>query len=155
MNTLQQLVQVQTRQAELSALLTKQHVTNHLPVKEPPMFSGNVFDYPAFITAFDSIICDNVLSDKDRPTVEVRVYALLHDGSDSTLIKESVLKDLGVSVTEVFLKLSTMHGQNSVPVQRIDGLVVQKLDRSETPIPLPKGLFQRNNSIKKRADSNS
>jgi hypothetical protein len=66
MNSLQQLVQVQTRQAELSALLTKQHVTNHLPVKEPPTFSGNVFDYPAFITAFDAIICDNVLSDKDR-----------------------------------------------------------------------------------------
>ena len=66
MNTLQQLVQVQTRQAELSALLTKQHVTNHLPVKEPPTFSGNVFDYPAFITAFDSIICDNVLTNKDR-----------------------------------------------------------------------------------------
>ena len=66
MNTLQQLVQVQTRQAELSALLTKQRITNHLPVKEPPTFSGNVFDYPAFITAFDSIICDNVLSDKDR-----------------------------------------------------------------------------------------
>jgi hypothetical protein len=56
---------VQTRQAELSALLTKQHVSNHLPVNEPPTFSGNVFDYPAFITAFDSIICDNVLSDKD------------------------------------------------------------------------------------------
>ncbi len=52
---------MQTRQAELSALLTKQHVTNHLPVKEPPTFSGNVFDYPAFITAFDSIICDTVL----------------------------------------------------------------------------------------------
>jgi hypothetical protein len=41
-------------------------VTNHLPVKEPPTFSRNVFDYPAFITAFDSIICDNVSSDKDR-----------------------------------------------------------------------------------------
>ena len=64
--TLRQLAEVQTRQAELSALLTKQHVTNHLPVKEPPTFNGNVFDYPAFITAFDSIICDNVLTDKDR-----------------------------------------------------------------------------------------
>jgi hypothetical protein len=63
---------------------------------------------------------------------------LLDDGSDSTFIKESVLKDLGVGGTEVFLKLCTMHGQTSVPVQRIDGLVVQKLYRSETPIPLPK-----------------
>ena len=57
---------MQTRQADLSALLTKQHVTNHLPVKEPPTFNGNVFDYPAFITAFDSIICHNVSTDKDR-----------------------------------------------------------------------------------------
>ena len=64
--TLRQLADVQTRQAELSALLTKQHVTNHLPVKELPTFNGNVFDYPAFITAFDSIICDNVSTDKDR-----------------------------------------------------------------------------------------
>ena len=65
-NTLQQLAEVQTRQAELSALLTKQHVTNHLPVKEPPTFGGDAFDYPAFTTAFDSIICDHVSNDKDR-----------------------------------------------------------------------------------------
>ena len=29
-------------------------------------FSGNAFDYPAFTTAFDSIICENVPSNKDR-----------------------------------------------------------------------------------------
>ena len=57
---------MQTRQAELSALLTKQNITNHLPVKEPPTFHGDVFDYPSFTTAFYSIISNNVLTDKDR-----------------------------------------------------------------------------------------
>ena len=79
-----------------------------------------------------------ILSHKDRPNIETRVYALLDDGSDSTFVKESVLKDLGVSGTEVSLRLNTMHGQTSVPVQRVDGLVVQTLDKSENPILLPK-----------------
>ena len=65
MSTLKQLVEVLTRQAQLSALLTKQNITNHLPVKEPLTFTGDVFDYPSFTTAFDSIISDNELTDKD------------------------------------------------------------------------------------------
>ena len=32
----------------------------------------------------------------------------------------------------------TMHGQISVPVQRVDSLVIQKLDKSENPILIPK-----------------
>ena len=32
---------------------------------------------------------------KDRPSVELRVYALLHDGSDSTFVTNSTLRDLG------------------------------------------------------------
>ncbi len=79
-----------------------------------------------------------LLSHRDRPNIEVCVYALLDDGSDSTFVKDSVAKDLGVSGTKMSLKLNTMHGQTSVPVHRIDGLVVQKFDRSESPIPLPK-----------------
>ena len=79
-----------------------------------------------------------ILRYQDRPNIETRVYALLDDGSDSTFVKESVLKDLGVSGTELSLRLNTMHGQTSVPVQRVDGLVVQTLDKSENPILLPK-----------------
>ena len=79
-----------------------------------------------------------ILRYKDRPNIETRVYALLDDGSDSTFVKDSVLKDLGVRGTEVSLRLNTMHGQTSVPVQRVDGLVVQTLDKSENPILLPK-----------------
>ncbi len=77
-------------------------------------------------------------SHKDHPNIEVCVYALLDDGSDSTFVKDLVAKDLGVSGTKMSLKLNTMHGQTSVPVHRIDGLVVQKFDRSESSIPLPK-----------------
>ena len=47
-------------------MLVKQNQLNHLPVKEPPVFSSDPFDYPAFTTAFDSIISANVPSNKDR-----------------------------------------------------------------------------------------
>ena len=36
-----------------------------MQVKEPPIFNCIIFDYPSFTTAFDSIISDNVLTDKD------------------------------------------------------------------------------------------
>ena len=59
---LNHLVNLQTKQTELSLLLINQQKAVHLPVKEPPVFSGNSFEYPAFITAFDSIIASNVHS---------------------------------------------------------------------------------------------
>ena len=64
--TLSHLVSLQAKQTELSLLLINQQKTVHLPVKEPPVFSGDSFEYPAFITAFDSIIANNVHADKDR-----------------------------------------------------------------------------------------
>lgn len=79
-----------------------------------------------------------ILSLKEQPDTEIRVYALLDDCSDSTFVKDSVLKELGVSGTDVSLKLNTMHGQTSISVQRVEGLVVQRLNRSEDPIHLPK-----------------
>ena len=97
--------------------------------------SSNHIEESSVITA---MFVPVILSHRDRPHVEVRVYALLDGGSDSTFIKNSVLKDLGVSGTEVSLKLNTMHGESSVPVQRVDGLLAKKLDRGEEPIPLPK-----------------
>ena len=54
------------KQAELSSLIINQQKISSLPVKEPPVFSGDYFEYPAFVTAFDSIICSNVPSNKDR-----------------------------------------------------------------------------------------
>ena len=66
---------------------------------------------------------------KDCPSVEVSVYTILNDGSDSTFITNSTLRDLGVKGTEVSLKFNTIHGENSIPAQKVEGLVVQKLDK--------------------------
>ena len=64
--TLQEIVSLQAKQAELSSLIINQQKISNLPIKEPPVFSGDYFEYPAFITAFDSIICSNVPSNRDR-----------------------------------------------------------------------------------------
>ena len=61
---LNQLISLQARQTELSSLLINQQKTFHLPVKEPPTFSGDSFEYLAF--AFDSIIAANVSAEKDK-----------------------------------------------------------------------------------------
>ena len=63
---LNQLINLQARQTELSSLLINQQKTFHLPVKEPPTFSGDSFEYPAFVTAIDSIIAANVSAEKDK-----------------------------------------------------------------------------------------
>ena len=64
--TLRELINLRVKQAELSLLLVGQQKRNGLPAKEPPVFSGNAFDDPAFTTAFDSIISGNVQSNRDR-----------------------------------------------------------------------------------------
>ena len=64
--TLQEIVSLQAKQAELSSLIINQQKISNLPVKEPPVFSGDYFEYPAFVTAFNSIICSNVPSNRDR-----------------------------------------------------------------------------------------
>ena len=54
------------KQAELSSLTINQQKISSLLVKELPVFSRDYFEYPAFMTTFDSIICSNVPSNKDR-----------------------------------------------------------------------------------------
>ena len=63
--TMREIVNLQAKQAELSSMIINQQKTTHLPVKEPPIFSGDPFQYPAFITAFDSIIFAYVPLDRD------------------------------------------------------------------------------------------
>lgn len=63
---LNQLVNLQVQQTQLSSVPVNQQRIFHLPVKEPPTFSGNSFQYPAFVTAFDSIIAANITPDKDK-----------------------------------------------------------------------------------------
>ena len=64
--TFQQILSLQAKQTELSSLIINQQKINHLPVNEPPVFSGDYFEYPAFVTAFDSIISNNVPSNRDQ-----------------------------------------------------------------------------------------
>ena len=37
-----------------------------MPVQKQPVFSGNAFDYPAFVTAFDGTILNNVIKEDDK-----------------------------------------------------------------------------------------
>ena len=63
---LRELLALQTKQAELSALIVDQQKMSSLPAQEPPIFSGSYFDYPSFISAFDAIISSRVSSEKDK-----------------------------------------------------------------------------------------
>ena len=53
---LRDLLKLQERQTELSAMIANQQRTSLLPVQEPPMFSGDYFDYLIFIRAFETMI---------------------------------------------------------------------------------------------------
>ena len=63
---LKELLALQTKQAELSALIVDQQKMSSLPAQEPPVFTGNYFDYPSFVSAFDAIISSRVSSTKDK-----------------------------------------------------------------------------------------
>lgn len=63
---LQQMVKLQAKKAELSAQFVSQQRASTLPAQEPPVFSGNYFDYPTFIAAFEEMIDKKVDSQRDR-----------------------------------------------------------------------------------------
>jgi hypothetical protein len=65
------------------------------------------------------------------------VYALLDNASDSTFVKTSILEELGLKGTDVKLDLFTMSGKQEISVQKIEGLVVNRVDR-RGEIELPK-----------------
>ena len=64
--TLSQLINLRAQQTQLSSMLINQQRTFHFPVKEPLTFSGDPFEYPAFVTAFESIIVSNVATERDK-----------------------------------------------------------------------------------------
>lgn len=64
--TFQELIKLQEKQTELSAMIVNQQRKSALPVQEPPTFSGDFLDYPIFVQAFEAIIEDKVDTDKDR-----------------------------------------------------------------------------------------
>ena len=65
------------------------------------------------------------LHHKDNSDVEIMVYALLDDASDTIFVAEKALEDLGITGTEVKLNLFTMLGKEEIPTQRVDNLVVR------------------------------
>ena len=64
--TIKENVKLQTKQTKLRALIAEQQPISSLPVQEPPIFSGNYFDYPIFMRAFETIIEACVTADKER-----------------------------------------------------------------------------------------
>ena len=73
----------------------------------------------------------------NNPDIKVNVYALLDDGSNTTFVTSSILKQLGVQGPRMSLTLNTMHGRTGSPVQKIEGLVAQSLDEAVS-VDLPK-----------------
>ena len=95
-----------------------------------------------------SMIVPVVVHYMDRPHVEVSVYALPDDGSDSTFVTNSTLKELGLEGTDVSLKFNTMHGKESIPAQKVEGSVVQRLDK-QTVVELSKA-YSRESILARR-----
>ncbi|KAL9954295.1 hypothetical protein ACROYT_G041814, partial [Oculina patagonica] len=102
---------------------------------------------PAVIT--NCRIIQVILFHKENPEKEVKVYALLDDASDTTFVTTQVQRKLGIEGVETSLDLSTMLGRERITVKRIDGLVVQRLDK-RTEVELPKAYARQ--SIPSRRD---
>ena len=100
-----------------------------------------------------SMIVLVVVHHMDCPHVDVSVYALLDDESDSTFVTNSTLKELGLEGTEVSPKLNTMHGKESIPLQKVEGLVVQRLDK-QTSGRTSEGVLERINPSQEKPNTN-
>ena len=64
--TYQEFLNVQKKQTELSEMIVTQQARSQLPSHKPPTFSGNVMAYPAFITAFETLIESKVENSIER-----------------------------------------------------------------------------------------
>ena len=78
-----------------------------------------------------------ILFHKDNTEEAIKVYTLLDDASDTTFVTTQVQRELGIKGVQTSLDLTTMLGPQRIAVERIDGLVVQRLDK-RTEIELPK-----------------
>ena len=65
------------------------------------------------------------------------IYALLDDSSDTTFITTNVKDKLGIPGVNSKLILSTMLGKEEIPVSRVEGLVVERIDQ-RVQVELPK-----------------
>ena len=51
-----EFIKIQRQQTELTKMIAAQQLKNSLPSHKPPIFSGDVMEYPALITAFDTLV---------------------------------------------------------------------------------------------------
>ena len=65
-NTFQDIVDIQRKQTELSQIMVSQQARSVLPSSEPPMFYSNTMEFPAFMTAFESLIESKVKESCER-----------------------------------------------------------------------------------------
>ena len=96
--------------------------------------------------------CRIVLVDlfhKANPEKQIKVYALLDNASDTTFVTTQVQEKLGVEGVQTSLNLSAMLGREELEVERIDGLIVQRLD-GRVQVKLPKAYARE--SIPPRRD---
>lgn len=78
-----------------------------------------------------------LLHHKSNPAVEVMVYTLLDDASDTTFVTTAVKEKLGVEGVKTKLVLGTMLGKEKISVSRIDGLIVEWIDK-RVQVELPR-----------------
>ena len=96
--------------------------------------------------------CRIVLVDlfhKANPEKQIKVYALLDDARETTFVITQVQEKLGIEGVQTSLNLSTMLGREVLEVERIDGLIVHRLD-GRVQVELPKAYARE--SIPSRRD---
>ncbi|CAB4017090.1 Hypothetical predicted protein, partial [Paramuricea clavata] len=135
---------------------------------QPPVFSGNYFDYPYFFTSdarsedprnahgcnedtTSSMILPVWLYHQEDPDNQIMVYALLDPASNGTFIKTETLNKLGRKGKDINLRLNTMHGSEIITTQKITGLKVEDLERT-TQIELPKAVYCRSDIPSRRSE---
>ena len=117
------------------------------PLSEKPPVSGSVSSNLISVTHSSATESASVITNcriiqvllfhKNNPAKAIKVYALLDDASDTTFVTTQVQRELGIKGVETRLDLSTMLGRQRIAVERIDGLIVQRLDK-RTEVDLPK-----------------
>ena len=98
--------------------------------------ANNSFSEPGNIIIKCRII-QVVLFHKENPLKTVNVYALLDDASDTTFITTQVQRKLNIEGVETCLDLCAMLGRERLAVKRVNGLVIQHLDK-RVQVELPK-----------------
>ena len=65
-NTFQDIVDIQRKQTEVSQIMVSQQARSLLPSSEPPVSYGDAMEFPAFMTAFESLIESKVKDSCER-----------------------------------------------------------------------------------------